>query len=246
MREYGACVVLSYTGRRLLVLALAIAGLAALAASDTVHAWVAEALVASRDLIAEHPRWGLGLFVVASALSAMLAFFSTAVVVPVAIHAWGELATVALLWGSWLLGGCCTYAIGRTLGHRVVRWLVSPRLVDEYAARLSARAGFFTILVFQLALPSEIPGYVLGILRYRFLVYLAALALAELPYAFGTVYLGESFIEQNYLMILGIGALGLVLIALAWLHLRRRLGKAESGRSPRHEPGVRELEPRHV
>ena len=60
-----------------------------------------------------------------AALSAMLAFFSSVVVVPVASHQWGPVATVALLWMGWLLGGTMAYAIGRFLGSRVVRQVVS-------------------------------------------------------------------------------------------------------------------------
>ncbi len=210
-----------------MALAAAVAGLAALAASDVVHAWVTEILQWSGELVAAYPGWGVALFVVLSALSAMLAFVSSAVVVPVAIHAWGEAATVVLLWLSWLLGGVAAYAVGRTLGRRVVRWLVEPELVDAFATKLSRRAGFFTILLFQVALPSEVPGYVLGTLRYRFPIYAITLSLAELPYAVGTVFLGQGFVEQNAWLILAVGALGLVAVTLAWLHLHRRLDGEE-------------------
>ena len=184
------------------------------------------------DVIGAHPRHGLAVFVVASILSAMLAFFSTAVVVPVAISAWGEGATTALLWLSWLVGGCCSYVIGRSVGQRIARWIVDPRTLEYWSARFSARAGFFTILLFQLAVPSEVPGYVLGTLRYRFLVYLGALALGELPFALGAVYLGESFLERDYGLFVAIGVIGIAMSVLAWVHLHRRLEVA-TGRPAR-------------
>ena len=43
---------------------------------------------------------------------------------------------------------------------------------------ISAKATFPLVLLFQLAVPSEIPGYVLGALRYHFGKYLAARAIA--------------------------------------------------------------------
>ena len=92
------------------------------------------------------------------------------------------------------------------------------------ARRIGARAAFPTVLLFQLALPSEIPGYVLGIVRCRPAIYLAALALAELPYAVGTVYLGESFVRGDYALLVGLGAVGIAGIATAFHHLHRRLG----------------------
>lgn len=211
------------TRRRALALALLAALIIALAASDAVHGWIVSVSHAAANVISAHPLLGIAVFVGASILSAMVAFFSTAIVVPVAIYAWGEPATVLLLWLSWLVGGCFGYAIGRTLGRRVAGWLVSPRTLEHYGARLSARAGFFTILLFQLALPSEIPSYVLGTLRYRFVVYLGALALGELPFALGTVYLGESFLQRNFALLIAIGLAGVTLSVLALVHLHRRI-----------------------
>ena len=51
--------------------------------------------------------WGAVLFVVMSAAAAMLAFFSTAVLVPVAVVTWGQTGTFVLLWVGWILGGVC-------------------------------------------------------------------------------------------------------------------------------------------
>jgi uncharacterized membrane protein YdjX (TVP38/TMEM64 family) len=117
----------------------------------------------------------------------------------------------------------CSYAIGRTLGSRIVRWFVSQERVEYYAARISSEAKFMTVLLFQLALPSEIPGYVLGAARYRFIIYLCALALAELPFAIGAVYLGDSFIHRNYFVLFAVGLLGIALSAIAFHRLHRRI-----------------------
>jgi uncharacterized membrane protein YdjX (TVP38/TMEM64 family) len=209
--------------RRILALVGLLAVIVALSASDAVQDLTEFVLGRALAIIEVHPTLGIVLFVLASALSAMLAFFSTIVVVPVAVAAWGAPATALLLWVSWLVGGCCSYAIGRTLGLRVTAWFVSRERVDHYAARLSARAGFWTIWLFQLALPSEVPGYVLGVLHYRFRVYLPALALAELPYAIGTVYLGQRFLEGRVVSLALVGLAGIVLITLAYRLLHRRL-----------------------
>jgi uncharacterized membrane protein YdjX (TVP38/TMEM64 family) len=106
----------------------------------------------------------------------------------------------------------------------VIRWFVSRERVEYYSKRISSEAGFFTVLLFQIALPSEIPGYVLGTVKYRFPVYLAVLAIAELPFAIGAVYLGEGFVTRNYLLLIGIGIAGITFSALAFHHLHRRLG----------------------
>jgi uncharacterized membrane protein YdjX (TVP38/TMEM64 family) len=75
------------------------------------------------------------------------------VVVPVAAHHWGQATTVALLWVGWLARGATSYAIGRFLGSRVARLLVSAGHIKYYEDRLSTRAPFWMILLLQLAVP---------------------------------------------------------------------------------------------
>ena len=141
----------------------------------------------------------MSVFVVASALSAILAFFSSAIIVPAAVHAWGAPLTMLLLWTGWTVGGMGTYAVGRWLGRPVVKAMISEATLDQFEHRITTRAPFGLVLLFQFALPSEVPGSVLGLVRYSFAKYMAALTITELPYAVGTVYLGESFLEQRTL-----------------------------------------------
>lgn len=209
--------------RRIAWLLLLCAGLALLLSVDALHEALQRLLEAARPWIAAHPLPGAAAFVLLSALSAMLAFFSGAVLVPVAVYNWGMVATVALLWTGWLLGGACTFAIGRHLGRPLLHGLASERVIGFYRRRLDAEVGFATVLLLQLALPSEVPGYLCGLLRVRFATYLAALALAELPFVVGTVLLGESVLRQRSGWLLGLAFAGGVLMLVAWLALSRRL-----------------------
>ncbi len=156
----------------------------------------------------------------------MIAFFSTAVLVPIAVVTWNEWATFGLLWLGWTLGGAVAYAVGRFLGRHVVATLSSGHAL-AYADRVSQAAPFGLVLLFQLGLPSEIPGYVLGMVRYRFAKYLLALVLAELPYAAATVFLGVSFLEGRTLVLGAFGVVVLMFAAWAFRTLHRRL--AEGG-----------------
>ena len=151
-----------------------------LASSDAFHRQLTWVLETASPIIAEHPISGASLFVVLSALSAMLAFVSSAVLVPVAVQTWGEAGTAVLLWVGWILGGLCAYGVARTWGRPVIRRLVSERALAQYDARVSPATPFGLVVLFQLAVPSEIPGYVLGLARYPLRRYLAAVALAEL------------------------------------------------------------------
>jgi uncharacterized membrane protein YdjX (TVP38/TMEM64 family) len=197
--------------------------LALLASSDTIHDAIVRGLSVVESVIAEHPRWGAVLFVIGSALSAMLAFFSTAVIVPVAVLTWGLPGSIALLWLGWLLGGVCAYSIARWLGRPAVQALTSGAGLSGFERRIHTRAPIGLVLLFQVAVPSEIPGYVLGLARYPFLKYLFVLGVGELPYAISTVYLGESFLQRRTAVLLAIGAVGAVLSGWALHRLQKRL-----------------------
>ena len=193
--------------------------------SDAFHALLTRLLEAARPVIAAHPFWGALLFVVLSALSAMLAFFSSVVLVPVVVHTWGEGVCVALLWLGWILGGLCAYGLAWRWGRPLVRRLTSERALARYEERISRRTPLGVVFLFQLSVPSEIPGYVLGLARFGVARYLLVLALAELPYAVGTVYLGESLLARRTLPFLLVGLLGIGLGAGALYALHRRLGR---------------------
>lgn len=190
--------------------------------SDGIYSWLISLVTAVGEIVSTRPVLGAVLFVLLSAASAMVAFFSTGVIVPVALVTWGAGGTFALLWLGWILGGIVAYSVSRFLGRRVVAALTSGEAL-AYGDRISAQAPFGLILLFQLGLPSEIPGYVLGVVRYPFLTYLTALALAELPYAVATVYLGDSFLERRAVLLVGIGLAIVGLSVLAFHSLHRRL-----------------------
>ena len=92
----------------------------------------------------------------------------------------------------------------------------------------------------QLAIPSDVAGYVFGIVRCRPAVFLTALALAEIPYALGAVYLGVGFLTGNLVLLgtLGLAGAGLSLLALA--RLRREAGSSPPRSGPRGLPSRRE------
>lgn len=190
---------------------------------DSTNAALHRMLAAAEPVIRANPVAGAMLFVVLSAMSAMLAFFSSALLVPVATYTWGVPVTMGLLWLGWLLGGVCAYWAGRVFRRPLVHSRRAERLVGFYADKVPPEAHFPVVLLLQFALPSEVPGYLCGLLGVRFPVYLAALAIAELPYAVGTVLAGEGVIRREgwWLAALGLLALAFSLYA-AWL-LRRRL-----------------------
>ena len=204
--------------RRLALLLLMVVLATAVAATDPLHRAILSVIAAIEPVIQQHAFAGAIIFVLFSALSAVVFFFSTALITPVAVDAFGPLAALCLLWLGWILGGMTTYAIGRRFGPRVVSWFIDPVRLRGYERRAARIVSFRHMLLFQLAVPSEIPGYVLGLAGCRFRTFVLAMSLGELPFAVGAVYLGESFLERNYLLLLGMGITG---VAFAWMMFRR-------------------------
>ncbi|MCP5092926.1 MAG: TVP38/TMEM64 family protein [Gammaproteobacteria bacterium] len=209
--------------RHIVIVGLLIIGAGLIATSQTLHEKADQIIIWSEGLIAMEPFLGMAVFVLLAMLSAMVAFFSSAIIVPIAVYAWGKTTCLVLLWLGWLLGGIASFCIGRFLGRRVAAMLISEEKIAGWQSQVGERARFTHILLFQAVVPSEIPGYVLGILRYRFSFYLAALAITELPYVIGVVYLGDSFLkgEGTLIILLGVAT---VLLGAMWLRLRRQGG----------------------
>jgi uncharacterized membrane protein YdjX (TVP38/TMEM64 family) len=211
--------------RRAAILLTLCVVLAGIASSSALHEALLDVLAATRDIIARHAVAGALTFIVLAAVSAMFTFVSIAVIVPAAVFAWGAPASVGLLWLGWILGGVTTYSIGRFLGRPAVRWLTASETLRRLESRIPADAPVWLVMLLQLALPSEIPGYVLGLVRYSFASYVLALGLAELPYTIATVYLGASFVAGQSGLILTTGAFVAAFSLVTFYMLRRVLNK---------------------
>lgn len=208
---------------RLTALLLVFVAAAFVVSSEGASAQMHVALEHTSAVIREYPLLGAALFVLVSALSAMLMFFSSVVLVPVGIEAWGEIGCLLLLWVGWFLGGLLSYSVGRRFGRSVVARLMAERDLRTYEERMSQNTGFVAALLVQLAFPSDVVGYVFGLLQFPRRVYLAALACAELPYAAGTVFLGAAVLEQRWAWLLGGLACGAIVLLWQWRMRRRAL-----------------------
>lgn len=211
--------------RRILEAAILLGLLLAMISSDAIHGFVSGLIAEGAVVIREHPLAGALLFTALSAASAMLVFFSSAVIVPVGIEVWGRPMTIVLLCAGWLAGGALTYAVGRFPGRSLLRWLEPRTPTGRYEAMLAANRNFPFVALFQLAVPSEVPGYVLGSLRYPFGRYFLVLAIGEIPYGVGAIYMADSFLHREYGFLLSLGLAAIVVSATAAMVLRRRLAR---------------------
>lgn len=187
--------------------------------SPPFKAFADQAIAWARATIEQHPTAGAIVFFLFSAVSAMLAFASSVVLVPPASAVWGKPLTVLLLWGGWLLGAAAAYGIGRLAYPLLARSGYADKLA-KYQDYVSQRMKFWAVLLFCIAVPSEIPGYLFGTMHYPFPKFLAAIAIAEVGYAIGIVVAGESLaIDRPLPFFIAVGILAVVAV-LAGLVLR--------------------------
>ncbi len=158
---------------------------------------------------AARPVLSIFIFLILTALSVMFFFFSSVLLVPVAVSVWGSLITTLLLLVGWLLGAIFSYILGRYAGYPILKYFISLRKLDYYHHLFLRNSSFLLVFLLRFTLPSEIPGYILGILRFNFQKYLLITLLAEIPYAFMIVYALEAILNRDPIV--------LGLIAFVWL-----------------------------
>ncbi len=121
-------------------------------ASNTFKGFVEEATGWSEDLMGAHPVIGAWVFFLFSALSAMLAFASSIVLVPAANLAWGKIITFLLLWGGWVAGAVAAFGIGK-LARPLLHYLINKEKLAEYQQFVSKRMKFWAVLLVCFAVP---------------------------------------------------------------------------------------------
>ncbi len=209
--------------RRVALLVAFVAIVLAVTTSDALHQAFVDVLAIAERLMRAYPRAGMLAFVGLASLSAMLSFFSSSALVPVGVYVWGAQQTMLMLWVGGVLGGTAGYWMARTLGRRIVKRLVPEAPFRRYETFFRTRAHWRTVLLFRLALQSELPSYVLGVLRYPFGRYLPMMLLGELPFVFFAVYLGETLLERNGVIFAVALSLGVGLTVLAFRALQREM-----------------------
>lgn len=193
--------------------------LIAFSLSDTLQHTFYNAVLWGEHLLRVQPLLGAVFFFFFSLLSAMLAFASSSLLIPSAILTWGTPVTFILLLSGWITGAVCAYCIGSRLARPALASLISEEKVRYYECLVSRNASFLIVLLFCLAAPSEISGYLLGTIRSRFSTFILAATLAESIYALGTVFAVQGILENNMLFTGRIIILSAILVVAASLVL---------------------------
>lgn len=214
----GAGAVLRH--RRLAVLVAAVVLAALLAASGGIHRQLVGLIALAEPVIVAHPVWGAVVFTGLSALGAILVFVSSWLLVPIGVHAWGPVWCFVLLWGGWFLGGLVTYSVGRYFGRPMVRRLLPEPIISRYEGRIPAGGRFLPALLVTVSVPSDIAGYFFGLVKYPAGVYLGALAVGEIPYGLGAVFLTDAFLQRRLSLLLSVAAVAALVLVV--IRMRRK------------------------
>jgi uncharacterized membrane protein YdjX (TVP38/TMEM64 family) len=215
-RETGGGV-LSWVGIALVVLIVAM-----LLDSESLSNLADRILAEMKVLVSAHPVEGAVLFFIFSALSSIFALLSSAVIVPPASEAWGKPIAFLILWAGWVAGAAATYGLGRLARPLVIRMGYRQQL-ERYQKLAHDRMKFWHVLLFCIALPTEVPGYVFGGMRYPFWRFFAASAISEGIYALGTIIAVKEILDgRPGHLIVTVGLLGTAAVASGFAYRAAR------------------------
>jgi len=142
-------------------------------------------------------------FIGLGALSTMLSSFTSVPLVPIAVIVWGNIPTAIFLLVGWLAGDVLSYFIGYFAGNPIFQRLAPVKKINFYRSKIPPNAEFKLVFLFIMSMPSEVPNYVLGTLRYNFFKYFAVMFLGELIFAFLTAYAGLALVEKKFVLFIG-------------------------------------------
>jgi uncharacterized membrane protein YdjX (TVP38/TMEM64 family) len=164
------------------------------------------------------------LFIFISSLAALISPFTNIPLVPVAVVVWGPFYTTVILLIGWVIGDIIAYFIGKYLGYPVILYLGSKEKFNELEKVIKEHTNFYTALLLRLTLPAEL-GYIFGIIRYPFNLYLIITFLAELPFAIISTTLSEAVLFGNTIKFFSFMGILLVILFLIFEFIHKKHAK---------------------
>lgn len=168
------------------------------------------------------------IFIGLGTLSTMLSSFSSVPLVPIAVIVWGNTPTAIYLFIGWIIGDVLSYFIGYYAGNPILKKFASLEKINYYREKIPPNAEFKLVFLFIMSMPSEVPNYTLGTLRYNFLRYFLTIALGELIFAFLTAYAGLALVEKNFVLFIGAISLLVFFFSYSFYLFNKYLRKKES------------------
>jgi uncharacterized membrane protein YdjX (TVP38/TMEM64 family) len=169
--------------------------------------------------VADHPIWGVLLYIVLNVLDAVVAPGATLPLIPVAVQAWGRTAAALVTTAGWTAGSLVAFSIARRWGLPMVRKLTSMERLRRMKRYIPENL-FVSVAVLRLISPMDVISYLLGLFTdIAWPEYVAATALGLTPSAFVLAYLGK--LSHAYDLI-AFGIVAAVVIGYVTVARRRR------------------------
>jgi uncharacterized membrane protein YdjX (TVP38/TMEM64 family) len=148
-----------------------------------------------------YPVFAIIFFIIATMFAALIAVVGVAPLVPTAVLLWGEPTAIVLITFGWMLGDLLMYRFGVLSIKPIFQDTPFYQKVREVKKTVTPHTAFIGVLLLRLALPSEILGYALGVMRYHFLSYFLTALIAELILAVLLVYASSALLAGDVLMV---------------------------------------------
>jgi uncharacterized membrane protein YdjX (TVP38/TMEM64 family) len=158
---------------------------------------------------------GAVIFILIETAAVMLSPLSSVPFLIIVIDIWGKLFALLYSMIGGMLGASLSYLIGKYALVPAMKLFVPQKRIEEFQKIIEKHSSFLLIVLFRLAMPVEIPGYVLGLTKYSFWKYLAATAIAFLPFYILSIYAGEAFIQKNIIILGTFMAVFLILFCIS-------------------------------
>jgi uncharacterized membrane protein YdjX (TVP38/TMEM64 family) len=151
---------------------------------------------ALRHIVGVRGAWGIAAFVLLTAVFVVFLIpLDVSVLIPLAAHVWGPVATALMSVAGWTLGSSVAFLLARRYGAPAVAWLTGKtrlRKAERAARRTIPRHPlFWWVLICQALLPIDLISYAFGLFAAIDLgAYALATALGDLVPGFFFAYAG--------------------------------------------------------
>lgn len=151
--------------------------------------------------------------------------------VPLIAPVLGPFVTGLSAYIGWVLGACVAFWLARRFGQPLVYRFVRQKDIEKVSSYMKDEMGFFTIVMLRLVLPVDALSYALGLFTtISYTVYVSATMVGVLWFSFVFAYMGDSFIQGNYVLLTSISVASVAIVYFSWRYIKKKRSSKEGGR----------------
>lgn len=130
---------------------------------------------------------------------------------------------------GWTLGAMIAFLIARNVGKPFLTLFISLEKIESYDKYLSDRVEFWGLVLLRMVLPVDLLSYAVGMLtRISFKKYMAATIVGIVPFAFAFAYIGDAFMQKQYILFIGLILTGIFIFLYILYKINKMRSKKEN------------------